>query len=152
MNKYINIYIDDYSKSQLQTKYMLKGIDEVAYSKKMRSRIFYTLDSLLKKVGSEQGKKIVIIFAESKSKTEDVLESLSRANIHPIFINSLFPNSTFSYSSIILNYHDAVFDLVSMILKEHPFPIALLGHHEDSFTDQMRLEGFLDAVEEYKCP
>jgi DNA-binding LacI/PurR family transcriptional regulator len=151
LTNHINVLIDDYADMDLRSKMVINGIHESAYQKKIPIRTFFSIDTLIKTLEKES-RRYVIVISESKLHSEKLLSFINEKDIHPIFINMQFSNTSYFFSSVIPNYYSATYHLSKVILDEFTEPSAFAGFNADSMADKFRLDGFLKAVEEYKVP
>ena len=148
MSFQINLLIDNYADMILRSRLVIQGITEIAYQKKVPINTFFSLDTMIKALRKER-RRFVIIISESKIQSEKLLWYLSEKEIHPIFINEQFSDTSYSFSNVMPNLHFSFYKLTQLILKEFTEPSAFVGYNKDSIADKLRMDGFLKAVDEY---
>ena len=147
----INILIDDYADMDLRSRAMLNGIHENAVEKKIPIRTFFSFPDMVKDMGKSKHRYVIII-AESKTRAENLLLLCNRNNIHPIFINMQFLDTTNNFSNVNPNYYSALYRISSIIISENREPSVFIGYNKDSMSDINRLHGFKKASEENQIP
>jgi DNA-binding LacI/PurR family transcriptional regulator/DNA-binding CsgD family transcriptional regulator len=149
MEKPISILIDKYVDLDISDKILIDSLHDAAYQKKYPLQSFDSVETAVKMIG-KRFRKLLIVISDSIMNSEKLLHDLNAAGIHPIFIDCIFQDSLYHYSSVIQDYTFALYHLTKRIVTEHSAPCAFIGFNPDSGPDTMRLKGFTLAMHEFK--
>jgi DNA-binding LacI/PurR family transcriptional regulator len=151
MSYSINVLIDNYADITPRSKFIIQGIHDNARQKKLPLRLFHQPDDLTRTIQKESCHQVIVI-SESKLHSETLLRFFNENTIHPIFVNTQFPNTPYSFSYIAPNLYSAIYRLTKIILNEYPEPSVFVGFNEDSIADKHRVDGFIAAAAESGIP